>query len=100
MDTKTLKPMGDRVLALPAKKDTQSQGGIVIPDSVSGDTTIRAEVLAIGDGMIMDSGERSVMQVKVGDTILFAKSSGTEIKLGNEDFVVISESEIMAVVEE
>ena len=75
-----------------------STGGIVIPDSAT-EKPVRGEVLAVGNGKILDNGEKRPLDINVGDTILFGKYSGTEVKVDGEELLVMREEDIMAVVE-
>jgi chaperonin GroES len=75
-----------------------SAGGIVIPDSAT-EKPVRGKVLAVGNGKILDSGEKRKLDIKVGDAILFGKYSGTEVKVDGEELLVMREDDIMAVIE-
>jgi chaperonin GroES len=80
------------------EEERTSAGGIVIPDSAA-EKPIQGEVIAVGNGKVLDSGESRPLDVKVGDRVLFGKYSGTEVKLDGEDFLVMREEDIMGVVE-
>jgi chaperonin GroES len=75
-----------------------SAGGIVIPDNAT-EKPIRGEVLAVGNGKLLDSGEQRGLDVSVGDTVLFGKYSGTEVKVDGEELLVMREDDIMAIIE-
>jgi chaperonin GroES len=75
-----------------------SSGGIVIPDNVA-EKPIRGEVLAVGNGKVLDNGEQRGLDVKVGDSVLFGKYSGTEVKVDDEELLVMREDDIMAIIE-
>jgi chaperonin GroES len=75
-----------------------SSGGIVIPDNVA-EKPIRGEVLAVGNGKVLDNGEQRGLDVKVGDNVLFGKYSGTEVKVDDEELLVMREDDIMAIIE-
>jgi chaperonin GroES len=75
-----------------------SAGGIVIPDSAT-EKPIRGEVLAVGNGKILENGEKRALDINVGDTVLFGKYSGTEVKVEGEELLVMREEDIMAVIE-
>jgi chaperonin GroES len=94
-----IRPLHDRVVIKRVEEERTSPGGIVIPDSAA-EKPIRGEVLAVGNGKIMDNGEIRALDVKVGDKVLFGKYSGTEVKVDNEDVVVMREDDIMAVIED
>ena len=93
-----IRPLHDRVIVRRLDDETTSPGGIVIPDNVK-EKPIQGEILAAGKGKTRDSGEVQPLDVKVGDKILFGKYSGTEVKVGNEDLLVMREEDIMGVVE-
>lgn len=91
-----IRPLHDRVVIKRLEDEKTSPGGIVIPDSAS-EKPIKGEVLAVGNGKKLDSGDTQPMDVKVGDKVLFGKYSGTEVKLDGEELVVMREDDIMAV---
>jgi chaperonin GroES len=93
-----IRPLHDRVVVRRLEEERTTAGGIVIPDSAT-EKPMRGEILAIGQGKRTDSGDFSALTVKVGDTILFGKYSGTEVKFNGEDLVVMREDDIMAVIE-
>ena len=91
-----MRPLHDRVIVKRLEEERKSAGGIVIPDSAAEKPT-RGEVVAVGSGKVLDDGKVRPIEVKVGDTILFGRYTGTEVKLGNEEYVVMREDDIMAV---
>ena len=93
-----LRPLHDRVIVKRMEEERMSAGGIVIPDSAT-EKPIRGEVLAVGNGKILENGEKRELDIKVGDKILFGKYSGTEVKVDGEELLVMREEDIMAVVE-
>ncbi|MCH9672783.1 MAG: co-chaperone GroES [Gammaproteobacteria bacterium] len=93
-----IRPLHDRVIVKREDEERTSAGGIVIPDSAT-EKPIRGEVTAVGNGKILESGEVRGLDVKVGDTVLFGKYSGTEVKVGGDDVLVMREEDIMAVIE-
>lgn len=93
-----LRPLHDRVIVKRVEEERTSPGGIVIPDSAT-EKPIRGEVLAVGNGKILENGEQRAPDVKVGDEVLFGKYSGTEVKVGGEELLVMREDDIMAVIE-
>jgi chaperonin GroES len=93
-----IRPLHDRVILKRMEEETTSPGGIVIPDSAA-EKPIRGEVKAIGKGKRLDNGEVIPLDVKVGDTVLFGKYSGTEVKVNGEDLLVMREEDIMGVIE-
>jgi chaperonin GroES len=93
-----IRPLHDRVLIKRLETDEeQVRGGIIIPDTAK-EKPQEAEVVAVGPGKIQDSGERQAMDVKAGDRILVGKYSGSDIKIDDEDYVILREDEILAVV--
>ena len=94
-----LRPMGDRVVIRPAAREETTRSGIVLPDT-SKEKPQRGEVIAVGNGRVTDEGTRLAMDVKVGDTVLFAKYAGTEFKLEDEELLILSEKDILAIISE
>jgi chaperonin GroES len=93
-----IRPLHDRVVVRRMEEERTTAGGIVIPDSAA-EKPIQGEVIAVGNGKILDNGEVRPLDLKVGDRVLFGKYSGTEVKLEGEDFLVMREEDIMGVVE-
>lgn len=93
-----VKPLGDRVLVRPVEEDEQVKGGIIIPDTAK-EKPQRGEIAAVGDGKFDDSGNRIALSVAVGDTVLYGKYSGTEVNLDDEDYLIMPEGDILAVIE-
>lgn len=93
-----VRPLHDRVVIRRMEEERTSAGGIVIPDSAT-EKPSRGEVIAIGTGKIMEDGKVRPLDLKVGDKVLFGKYSGTEVKIGAEDFLVMREDDIMGVIE-
>jgi chaperonin GroES len=94
-----LRPMGDRVVVRPAAREETTKSGIVLPDT-SKEKPQRGEVIAAGTGRLTDEGQRIAMELKVGDTVLFAKYAGTEFKLDEDEVLILSEKDILAIIEE
>jgi chaperonin GroES len=93
-----IRPLHDRVLVKRIEQDEQVRGGIIIPDTAK-EKPQEAKVIAVGPGKIDDDGKRMPMDVKKGDRILVGKYSGSEIKIEEEDYVIMREDEILAVIE-
>jgi chaperonin GroES len=93
-----IRPLHDRVVVRRLESETTTAGGIVIPDSAK-EKPIQGEVVACGNGKILENGEVRALDVKVGDKVLFGKYSGTEVKIGDEELLVMREEDIMGVVE-
>jgi chaperonin GroES len=94
----SLKPMGDRVVVKPKGREEMTKSGIVLPDTAT-EKPQQGEVIAVGPGRVLDNGKRADIDVKVGDLVLFAKYSGTEFKLDDDDLLVLSERDVLAVIE-
>ena len=93
-----IRPLHDRVIVKRMEEERTSAGGIVIPDSAT-EKPSKGEVLAIGNGKILDNGEVRGLDVKAGDKVLFGKYSGTEVKVDGDELLVMREDDIMAVIE-
>jgi chaperonin GroES len=93
-----IRPLHDRVVVRRTEEERTSPGGIVIPDTAA-EKPIRGEVIAVGNGKVLDSGDVRPLDLKVGDSVLFGKYSGTEVKVNGEDLLVMREDDVMAVVE-
>lgn len=93
-----LKPMGDRVVVKPKGREETTRSGLVLPDTAS-EKPQQGEVLSVGPGRVLDNGKRVDLDVKKGDTVLFAKYSGTDFKLDDEELLILSERDILAVIE-
>ncbi len=93
-----LRPLHDRVIVRRKPEERKSPGGIVIPDTAA-EKPIRGEVVAVGKGKILESGDIRPLDVKVGDHVLFGKYSGTEVKINGEELLVMREEDLMAVIE-
>ncbi|MEA3278325.1 MAG: co-chaperone GroES [Pseudomonadota bacterium] len=93
-----IRPLHDRVVVRRMEEERTSAGGIVIPDSAT-EKPVQGEVIAVGHGKVLDSGETRPLDLKVGDRVLFGKYSGTEVKLEGEDYLIMREEDIMGVVE-
>lgn len=93
-----IRPLHDRVIIKRMEEERTSPGGIVIPDAAT-EKPIKGEVIAVGNGKILDNGEVRALDVKAGDKVLFGKYSGTEVKVDGEDLLVMKEDDIMAVID-
>jgi chaperonin GroES len=94
----SLRPLGDRVVVKPLARETITKSGIVLPDTAK-EKPQEGEILAVGPGKILDNGKRTTIEVKVGQRILFAKYSGTEVKIEGEEYLILRESDILGIVE-
>ena len=93
-----IRPLHDRVLVKRSEEERVSKGGIVIPDTAA-EKPIQGEVIAAGNGKILEDGTVRPLDVKAGDKVLFGKYAGTEIKVEGEDYLVLREDDIVAIVE-
>ena len=94
-----IRPLGDRVLVKPLSRETVTKSGIVLPDTAK-EKPQEGEILAVGPGKVLDNGKRTALEVSVGQKILFARYAGTEIKVENEEYLILRESDIMGIVEQ
>jgi len=97
MNAMKLRPLHDRVVVKREEEERKSSGGIVIPDTAT-EKPIRGKVIAVGNGKILENGDMRPLDLKVGDKVLFGKYSGTEVKIGDDELVVMREDDIMAVI--
>lgn len=93
-----LKPLGDRLVVEPIEQEETTASGIVLPQSAK-EKPMQGKVLAVGSGAIKDNGERAKMDVVEGDTVLYAKYAGTEIKMDGNKYLIMKESDVLAIVE-
>jgi chaperonin GroES len=93
-----IRPLNDRVLVQRAEAEEKTAGGILLPESAK-DKPKEGRVIAVGNGRILESGERQALGVKAGDRVLFSSYAGTEIKYQGEEYLIMGESDILAVIE-
>ncbi len=94
-----LAPLGDRVVVQPASREETTKSGLVIPDTAK-EKPQRGTIVAVGQGRKDDDGDRIAMDVEVGDTVLFAKDAGTEFKYEDEEYLILSEKDILAKIQD
>ena len=94
----TVRPLADRVLVKPLEEGEQIKGGIIIPDTAK-EKPQEGKVVSVGPGKIAESGNKIAMNVKVDDKVLYGKYAGTEVRLDDEDYMIMSESDILAIIE-
>ena len=92
-----IRPLHDRILIRRMKEDEKTAGGIIIPDTAK-EKPQRGEVVATGNGRVSDDGKTRPLEVKAGDKVLFSKYAGTDLKLGADDFLMITESDVLGVI--
>jgi chaperonin GroES len=93
-----IRPLRDKILVKRLEEEEKSKGGIIIPDTAK-ERPMEGEIVAIGKGKVLEDGKVQKPEVKVGDRVLFAKYAGTEVKIEGEDHLVVSEDEILGVIE-
>jgi chaperonin GroES len=91
-----LKPLSDRLIVKPADNEEKTASGIIVPDTAK-EKPMQGEVVAVGPGKLDDSGKRIIMEVKVGDKVMYGKYSGTEFQLDRVDYLIMNESDILAI---
>ncbi|MDK2822696.1 MAG: chaperonin GroES [Clostridia bacterium] len=92
-----IKPLGDRVVVKALAQEEKTKSGIVLPDTAK-EKPQQGEVLAVGTGRTLENGQKSAMEVKVGDKVIFSKYAGTEIKLDGEEVLILGERDILAII--
>ncbi|WP_416668135.1 co-chaperone GroES [Egbenema bharatensis] len=97
LSVSTVKPLGERVFVKVSASEEQTPGGIFLPDTAKEKPQV-GEVVQVGPGKRNDDGSRQEMEVKVGDKVLYSKYAGTDIKLGSEEYILLSEKDILAIV--
>jgi chaperonin GroES len=98
MNQPAIKPIGSHVIIQRSEPSAKSAGGIVLPENAK-DKPKEGKVIAVGNGKVLEDGKRQVMQLKSGDRVLFTSYSGSEIKVSGQDYLVMEESDILAVIE-
>jgi chaperonin GroES len=91
-----LRPLADRVVVKALEAEEKTAGGIIIPDNAK-EKPQKGEIVAVGDGKISDKGEKIAMSLKVGDTVLYGKYSGTEVSVDGKDYLIMRESDVFAI---
>ena len=92
----SIRPLGDRVLVMRTEAESKTAGGILLPDSAK-EKPREGKIIAMGDGRVLDNGERSTFSVKVGNRVLFTSYGGTEIKFGGQEYLILDQDSIYAV---
>lgn len=91
-----LQPLGDRLVVKPAENEKKTKGGIILPDTAK-EKPQEGEIVAVGPGRMTDEGKRIAMDVKVGDTVIYSKYGGSEIKIDDVEMIILRESDILAI---
>ena len=97
--TTKLRPLGDRVVIQPTPREDMTKSGIVLPDTAK-EKPQEGKVIAAGPGRILDDGKREAMDIKKGDKVLYAKYAGTEFKIDSDELLIVSQKDILAIVED
>jgi chaperonin GroES len=97
--SKKLRPLGDRVVVKPSAREEMTKSGIVLPDTAK-EKPQEGSILAVGPGRVLDDGKREAMDVKVGQKVLYGKYAGTEFKVDGDELLIISQKDILAIVED
>jgi chaperonin GroES len=92
-----LKPLGDRVIVKPKEPEEVTKGGIILPDTAK-EKPMEGEIVAVGPGRVADDGKLIKMELKTGDKVLYGKYSGTEIKINDEEYLIMRESDVYAII--
>src|SRR5436305_13431470 len=92
-----LRPLGDRIVVRALARETVTKSGIVLPDTAK-EKPQEGEILAVGPGKVLDNGKRTTLEVQVGQRVRFAKYAGTEVKMENEEYLILRESDIMGII--
>ncbi len=92
-----IRPLGDRVVVKALEAEEKTKGGIILPDSAK-EKQQRGQVLAVGNGRILDNGTRVPLDVREGDTVIYSKYGGTEVKINGENYLIVNERDILGVV--
>jgi chaperonin GroES len=93
-----MRPLQDRIIVKRLEGEEKTKGGIIIPDAAK-EKPLEGKVMAVGDGKILNSGERVAMAVKIGDRILFGKYAGQEVKLDGEEYLIMKEEDVLGIIE-
>jgi chaperonin GroES len=94
-----LTPLGDRLIVEPISENEVTKAGIILPDTVDKEKPEKGRIIAVGSGKIADNGQRVAPQVKVGDMVLFRKYSPDDVKVDGKEYLILSESDILAIIE-
>lgn len=91
-----VKPLADRIILLPLEAEQKTAGGIIIPDAAK-EKPQKGEIVAVGPGKVADSGQKIEMSLKTGDKVLYGKYSGTEVSIDGKDYLIMKESDVLAI---
>ena len=94
----TIQPLADRVLIKPKPQEERTKGGVFLPDTATKERPMQGEVLRVGEGRLDDNGRRIPLSVKPGDQVIYAKYAGTEIKIDDEEYLILAEKDILGII--
>ena len=94
-----LKPLNDRVIVRPKDTVEKSKGGVILPDTASKEKPMEGTVVAVGPGQLNDNGERTALEVKKDDKVIYSKYAGTEIKIDDDKYLILREEDILAIIQ-
>lgn len=94
-----IKPLGDHILVKMVKEEEVTKSGIILPDSAEKEKKAQGEVIAVGPGKLLENGTRAKMEVMIGETVLYKKWGGDEVKIDKEEYKIISQDDILAIIE-
>jgi chaperonin GroES len=94
-----VRPLNDNVVVKPTKEDEVTKSGIVLPETINKERPEQGEIIAIGEGKLLENGQRAPMSVRVGDKVMFKKYSPDEIKVDEQEYLIVSQNDILAIIE-
>ncbi len=94
-----VRPLNDNVVVKPTKENEVTKSGIVLPETIDKERPEKGEIIAVGEGKLLDNGQRAPMSVKIGDKIVFKKYSPDEIKVDDQEYLIVSQNDILAIIE-
>ena len=94
-----IKPLGDKIVLKPISEEEKTESGIILPDTIEKEKPEQGEVIAVGPGKLLENGGRAIMEIKTGNKVLFKKYSPDEFEIGKEKFLVVSQEDILGVIE-
>ena len=94
-----VRPLNDNVVVKPTKENEITKAGIVLPDTIDKERPEKGEIIAVGEGKLLENGQRAPMSVKIGDKVMFKKYSPDEIKIDDQEYLIVSQNDILAIIE-
>lgn len=93
-----LRPLADRIIVRPTREEEKTKGGVFLPDTMNKEKPMRGTVLAIGNGKVDENGKKIPLELKVKDEVIYSKYAGTEVKVDDEEYLIIKEDDVLAIV--